>query len=213
MKYSHFPRLFGLALAFFLLIPNFSYATPADDAREALKVHIDEVMNFLKDPAFSEPATREEIINKINDEILQIFDFTEFASRTVGKKWLEFSEQQKENFIDAFAELLRATYIEKLDKYDGQSVSYTGGRTSKDGTKVEIQTSIYSEGKDIPVFYQMLKKDEWIVYDVRIEGMSLVENYRSQFAEIFQHGSTIDELIAQVRKLAENMRKENRKVS
>ena len=98
-----------------------------------------------------------------------------------------------------------------MDTYDGQSVSYTGTRTSKDNTKVEIQTNVNSANKAIPVFYQMIAKNNtWVVYDVRIEGMSLVENYRSQFSEIFKSGGNIEDLIVRVRTLAKEMQSKNR---
>ena len=208
-----FYKILFITILFAFTGPNLAMANPADDAKRALKEHIDQVMVLLMEPAFTDPAQRDNQISKIDDVILEIFDFQEFSSRTIGKKWLSFNEQQKKDFIDAFASLLRSTYIEKMDRYDGESVNYTGSRTSKDGSKVEIQTTINAKGKEIPVSYQMLKKDDWIVYDVRIEGMSLVENYRSQFEEIFKSGGTPDDLIVRVNKLAEDLRSQNRTIN
>ena len=213
LKNTWFYKIIFVALLFVFANPAFALATPAEDAREVLKERIDRVIALLMEPAFTDPAQRDNQISKVDDVILEIFDFQEFSSRTIGKKWLTFSEQQKKDFIDAFASLLRSTYIEKMDKYDGENVNYTGSRTSKDGSKVEIQTTIDSRGKQIPVSYQMLKKADWIVYDVRIEGMSLVENYRSQFDEIFKSGGTADDLIAKVKKLAEDLRNQNRTIN
>ena len=114
--------------------------------------------------------------------------------------------------MGAFDNLLVATYLEKMDSYSGQSVKYTGSRTSQDGSKVEMQTAVISEGREIPVSYQMILKSKgWVVYDVRIEGMSLVENYRSQFSEIFKSGGSVEDLIARVRKLAADTQAKNRK--
>lgn len=213
LKNTWFYKIIFVALLFVFANPAFALATPAEDAREVLKERIDRVIALLMEPAFTNPAQRDNQINKVDDVILEIFDFQEFSSRTIGKKWFTFSEQQKKDFIDAFASLLRSTYIEKMDKYDGENVNYTGSRTSKDGSKVEIQTTIDSRGKQIPVSYQMFKKADWIVYDVRIEGMSLVENYRSQFDEIFKSGGTADDLIAKVKKLAEDLRNQNRTIN
>ena len=210
---TYFYKVALIFLLFIFTAPNLALAAPADDAKEALKEHIDHVMALLMEPAFTDPAQRDNQIKKIDDVILEIFDFQEFSSRTIGKRWLSFSEQQQKDFIDAFASLLRSTYIEKMDKYDGESVNYIGSRTSKDGSKVEIKTTINSKSKEIPVSYQMLEKGGWIVYDVRIEGMSLVENYRSQFEEIFNSGGTPDDLIVRVKKLAEDLRKQNRTIN
>ena len=210
---KYFYKFIFIALFLVFTAPGFALATPADDAKAVLKEHIDHVMSLLMEPAFTDPTQRDNQIKKIDTVILEIFDFQEFSSRTIGKKWFSFSEQQKKDFIDAFASLLRSTYIEKMDKYDGESVNYTGSRTSKDGNKVEIKTTINAKGKEIPVSYQMLKKGDWIVYDVRIEGMSLVENYRSQFEEIFKSGGTPDDLIVRVKKLAEDLRSQNRTIN
>ena len=186
-------------------------AAPGDDARSTLEKRINKVIDLMKDPAFTAPDKRTAQIEKINGEILTIFDFEEFSARTIGKRWQAFTSSQKQDFMAAFDKLLTATYLEKMDAYNGESVSYTGTRTSQNGSRVEVQTLIHSGGKDIPVFYQMiLKNNAWVVYDVRIEGMSLVENYRSQFSEIFKSGGSIDDLIARVRKLADEMQAKNR---
>ena len=191
--------------------PSISKASPAEEAKALLESRIDKVINLLKEPAFTNPALRSGQIDKINGEILSIFDFEEFSERTIGKRWNSFTDTQKKDFMDAFDNLLTATYLEKMDTYDGQSVSYTGTRTSKDNKKVEIQTNVNSANKAIPVFYQMIAKNNtWVVYDVRIEGMSLVENYRSQFSEIFKSGGNIEDLIVRVRTLAKEMQSKNR---
>lgn len=192
-------------------------ASSAAEAKEILSLHIDRVIDLLKSPEFTAPATRNNQIEKINAEILDVFDFEEFSARTIGKKWLGFTPEQQKEFINAFSDLLSATYLEKMDKYDGQKVNYTGSRTSSDGKKVEIQTTVDSSGKEIPVFYQMLNKqlhnNPWVVYDVKIEGMSLVENYRSQFSDIFKQGGNADQLIARVHELAANLRRQNEKIT
>lgn len=205
-----FGFLFAGLLAF---APATGKAAPAEEATAVLETTINRVIELLKEPAFTNPAQRSGQIDKINAEVLKIFDFEEFSARTIGKRWTTFSDQQKNDFMSAFDSLLMATYLEKMDTYDGQSVSYTGTRTSQDNKRVEVQTNINTEGKEIPVFYQMLAKNNtWVVYDVRIEGMSLVENYRSQFAEIFKSGGTIEDLIERVRKLASDMQAQNQNI-
>ena len=115
----------ALGLALFLTAPA-AQADPAADARTSLKGAIDQVLELIKDPAFSNPATRESQIEKIDSKIREIFDFSEFSSRTVGKNWKNFTDTQKTQFIDAFAQLLRATYIDKIEGYNGEEVKYLG---------------------------------------------------------------------------------------
>lgn len=209
---SRFVFIF-LCLGFFAATPIIGKAAPAEEAQAALASCINRVIDLLKEPAFINPALRSSQIDKINAEILKIFDFEEFSARTIGKRWATFTDQEKKDFIHAFNSLLMATYLEKMDTYDGQSVSYTGTRTSQDNKRVEVQTNVNTEGKEIPVFYQMLNKnDTWVVYDVRIEGLSLVENYRSQFSEIFKSGGTVQELTVRVRKLASDMQASNQSI-
>ena len=186
-------------------------ADPAADARSALKGTIDQVLNLIKDPAFSNQATREGQIEKIDDTIRQIFDFSEFSSRTVGRNWKNFTDTQKNEFIDAFAQLLRATYIDKIEGYNGEEVKYLGETVGTKGDKVEVNTNISLKTQDAPikVSYRMLDKGRWVVYDVIIEGVSLVQNYRTQFNELLQKNDA-DALIAKVKSRAQELREQNK---
>ncbi len=186
-------------------------ADPAADARSALKGTIDQVLNLIKDPTFSNQATREGQIEKIDDTIRQIFDFSEFSSRTVGRNWKNFTDNQKNEFIDAFAQLLRATYIDKIEGYNGEEVKYLGETVGTKGDKVEVNTNISLKTQDAPikVSYRMLDKGRWVVYDVIIEGVSLVQNYRTQFNELLQKNDA-DALIAKVKSRAQELREQNK---
>lgn len=199
-----------LGLAVCLSAPA-ALADPAADARAALKGTIDQVLTLIKDPAFSNQATRESQIEKIDDTIRQIFDFSEFSSRTVGRNWKDFSDTQKNQFIEAFAQLLRATYIDKIDGYNGEEVKYLGETVGTKGDKVEVNTSIALKTQEAPikVAYRMLNKGGWVVYDVIIEGVSLVQNYRTQFNELLQKGDA-EALIAKVKARAQELREQNK---
>ena len=200
--------LLGLSLCF---NASAAQADPAADARAALKGTIDQVLNLIKDPTFSNQATRESQIEKIDDTIRQIFDFSEFSSRTVGRNWKDFSDTQKNKFIDAFAQLLRATYIDKIEGYNGEEVKYLGETVGTKGDKVEVNTSISLKTQDAPikVSYRMLNKSRWVVYDVIIEGVSLVQNYRTQFNELLQKNDA-DALIAKVESRAQELHEQNK---
>ena len=175
-----------------------SSALAAKTATETIQITIDEVLNIIKDPKMDSPDTRGPLLRQVEDKIKTIFDFTEFSARTVGPKWRSFTQDQKDRFIDAFSALLRATYIEKLDGYDGEKVKFLGEVKSTKGDKVEVQTSILMKDKEVPVSYRLLDKNgAWRVYDVRIEKVSLIENYRGQFKEILMKGDA-EELIKKV---------------
>ena len=188
-----------------------SKADPAAEARAALTSAIDEVLDLIKDPAFTNPATREAQIDKIDDSVRKIFDFSEFSARTVGRNWKDFSETQKNAFIEAFAQLLRATYIDKIEGYDGEKVLYLGETVGTKGDKVEVNTEISVKNQEAPikVSYRLLNKGHWVVYDVIIEGVSLVQNYRTQFNDLLQKGDA-DALIARVNSRAQELHQQNR---
>ena len=188
----------ALAFAFVLLA---AYACEAaTPSRQTLENSITRVLNFIKDPGYVNPATRGPLRRQIEDEVYHIFDFTEFSARTVGQRWSTFTPQQQKKFSDAFAELLLCTYLGKIDGYNGEKVAFVGERANQAGDRVEQKTLLtMKDGKKIPVDYRMMPKNGgWCVYDVIVEGVSLVKNYRTQFQDILQTSSP-DELTARVK--------------
>ena len=199
--------LAGAALTLCLSLPAFApaaVAAEASPARKALEVSISRVLDCIKNPATRPPLRRQ-----IEDEVYHIFDFGEFSSRTVGPRWKEFSAAQKKSFSNAFADLLLTTYLNKVDGYNGEQVAYTGEIANAARTRVEVRTEItMKDGTRVPVAYRMMAKDNsWRVYDIIVENLSLVKNYRTQFQDILTSG-TPDELIARVRAKADEVRKQ-----
>ena len=96
------------------------------------------IFNLLLQEEFQNPQTRPEVLKEIETELISFFDFEEFATRTVGPKWRQFTPDQKTRFTDAFTELLRNSYINTLNSYNGETLSYVGEIRSKDGNKVEV---------------------------------------------------------------------------
>ena len=196
-------RLFSaclfLLLALAVVLPG-AAALAASPARQALETSISRILASIKNPVYVNPTTRGPLRQQIEDEVLHIFDFGEFSSRTVGPRWRTFSPDQQRRFSDAFAELLINTYLNKIDGYNGEQVLYTGETVSPEGRRVEVQTLItMKDGKKVPVAYRMLpKRGSWFVYDVLIENLSLVKNYRTQFQDILNSASP-DQLIARIR--------------
>lgn len=195
--------LAGAMLAMFLLAPVRGEAQPAANARQTLDTAVNRILTTLRNPDYENPATRGPLRRQIEDEVYHIFDFGEFSSRTVGPRWRSFNETQKRDFSNAFADLLLNTYLNRINGYNGETVAYTGETASPAGDKVEVKTVIaLRDGKKVPVSYRMLDKNgHWRVYDVIIENISLVRNYRTQFQDILNTASP-EELIARVREKA-----------
>ena len=121
------------------------------------------------------------------------------SPRTIWQKLAKFSDAQKERFDKAFANLLLITYLDKIQGYNGEKIEYSGEVLSTKGDRAEIQTIVtLSDGKPVPVAYRMmLKNGKWVVYDVLIENVSLIKNYRSQFQDVLTRG-TPEQLIERV---------------
>ncbi|MCH5276267.1 MAG: ABC transporter substrate-binding protein [Desulfovibrionaceae bacterium] len=172
-------------------------------ARAAAEQGAQNILGLLNDPAFKNPDTRAAQRQKIENAILDLFDFEEFSTRTVGPQWRQFTPEQKKDFQTAFTELLRNTYIDTLDAYDGQQIQFTGELSSNNGTRVEIQMDFLGRDKTYPAAFRMLvKNDRWVVYDIIIEGISMIKNYRDQFRDILGKGSP-DDLIRRVQAKAQ----------
>ncbi len=190
---------FAVALfLFFLFCPSIFAADPATPT-DILSATVNDVLSILKEPGYKEPVTRVPLRAQIEKKVCNVFDFGEFSARTVGGKWHSFSDEQKNSFNKAFADLLLVTYLDKIQGYNGEEVAYTGEVMSAKKDHAEVQTTItLADKKQVPVSYRMLlKNDHWVVYDVIIENVSLIKNYRSQFQDVLTRG-TPDQLIDKV---------------
>lgn len=196
--------VFNFFLLFILLL--FSNQAVAVSPTETIETAVNDVISCLKDPAYSNPQTRIQIRTKIENEVRKVFDFSEFSLRTVGVNWNSFTDSQQKRFNNAFSDLLLATYLDKIDGYNGEKVTYTGELISSRGDRAEVQTVInLSDGRTIPVVYRMmLKKNGWVVYDVLIENISLIKNYRAQFQDILMKNKP-EELIQKVEARAKEL--------
>jgi len=144
----------------------------AGEPTDQLRAQIDRVIKVLEDP---------ELIRKVANDI---FDFGETARRSLARHWAQRTAAEREEFVQLLADLLERSYISKIEAYGGEKITYVG--ETIDGDQATVRTKLTTkEGTDIPVDYRMLKRgDKWLVYDVIIEGVSLVANYRAQFNKI-----------------------------
>jgi len=175
-----------------LLALSFASSAWAGIPTDQLKGAIDRVVKTLEEPAFKgegKAMDRRRAVRKIADDI---FDFNEISRRALARHWQTLSEKQREEFVGLFADLLERSYISKIELYGGEKIQYTNERL--DGDTATVATRIITKnGTDVPVDYRMHKKgDRWLVYDVNIEGVSLVSNYRTQFNKIIQTASYND---------------------
>ena len=202
--------VFGFLFVLFAVAVQPANVRASSPAQLALETSITRILSSIKNPDYVNPATRRPLRQQIEDEVLHIFDFKEFSSRTVGPRWSTFTPAQQQQFSDAFAELLLNTYLSKIDGYNGEQVVYTGEVSSPKGDRTEVRTVItMKDSKKVPLAYRMLPKDgTWFVYDVLIENISLVKNYRTQFQDILNSGSP-DQLIAKVKAKAQEVQQAN----
>lgn len=193
--------LVGLVLCF-----SQNTAVAASAAQQSLETTVNQVLGELKKPEFTNPASRKTVLNKVEQIILTLFSFDELSQRTVGPKWNNFSSSEKSAFKDAFQDLLRERYVGALEGYSGETVSYLRETpVGSGGDKVQIDSQVMVKGKAVPMNYRMMKKGKWVVYDIIIEGVSLVQNYRSQFQSVLQRGNA-QQLIDLVRQKADETR-------
>jgi phospholipid transport system substrate-binding protein len=153
---------------------------PTDQLRGAT----DRVLKVLQDPALKEPAkvdARRQQIRTIAD---QIFDWRETGKRALARHWQARSPKEQEEFSTLFADLIERSYIGKIEQYSGERIEYVG--ETVDGDQVTVHTKLITKANtEIPIDYRMQKEgDRWRAYDVVIENVSLVSNYRSQFNRI-----------------------------
>ncbi len=151
---------------------------------EQLRSQIDRVLKVLEAPEFRKD--RRGAVRKVADDI---FDFQETAKRSLARHWQPRTPAERDEFVRLFSDLLERSYISKIELYGGEKIAYLGD--SMDGDVAIVRTKIITKsGSEVPVDYRMLKRGErWLVYDVVIEGVSLVANYRTQFNKIIQTSS------------------------
>jgi len=175
-------RLFaGFMMLFILTVPVCLIAGPALDS---VKTSVTAVLDTLKDPKLKGEAGKKAKAQKIEAVADKMFDYVELSKRTLGLNWNKFTVDQRKEFVDLFKNMLRDTYIDRITTYTNEKVSFVKELPLTENT-VEVQTVIVSTSAQTPINYRVMKKsDEWKIYDVVIEGVSLIANYRTQFRDI-----------------------------
>ena len=179
-----------------------SQAVNADDksgAEELLKCKLDAVFEVLQNKDLDQEAKNNEVV-----EILTaLFDFPLMAKLSLGKKyWPGLTEAKKERFTELFIKRLRTSYLDNLTLYTDENVTYEPAVQVK--KKIHVPTYLISKQKKISMLYKLYQSEsDWKIYDVEIQGVSIIRSYRSQFSEILKNG-TFDDLMLKLKESVEN---------
>ncbi len=156
------------------------------EPRQVIEAQVNKLLSVLNDKALTDQAAKEKRIWEI---VNGIFDFDELSRRTMGRNWKKLNAAQQKEFPELFSKVLGNVYMDRIMAYGGEKVVFDDNVMVTDG-KAEIKSRVLASGKEIPIDYRMIDiEGKWRVYDVVIEGVSLVSNYRSQFNSILTNKS------------------------
>ncbi len=173
---------------------------PTDHIRETT----DDVLQVLNDPQFRPETAKSERRARLRQIIYPSFDFAEMARRSLGPAWQRINSQEQEEFIGLFTQLLEESYVSNIESYNGEKILY--GREIVDGNFAEVDTKIVSnKGEEFAVNYKLQELNgDWKAYDIIVENVSIVNNYRSQFGRILTKRS-FPELLDTIREKVKSL--------
>ncbi|MCF8114015.1 MAG: ABC transporter substrate-binding protein [Desulfotignum sp.] len=180
------PKFFVLTVCLLLLVAGNVTATPA---QTQLKATIDALIDILKDDSLkgdANTAARRQALKKV---IFERFDFEKMSQFSLARHWRDRTSKERQTFVDLFSRLLEDTYVAKIEAYTDEEVIYVKEQVRND--KAQINTKIVTDNIEIPLDYRMYQTEtgQWMVYDLVVEGVSLVANYRSQFTRMLESDS------------------------
>ncbi len=182
-------------------------AAPAGGPEDTIKQGTEKILETLRNPDLKAPEKRDERRQKMKDAVDSVFNWDEMAKRSLARHWRKRSAEERKTFVPLFADMVRNTYMSKLEGFSGEKVKYAGERVKGDYARVAIAI-ITKKETEIPVEYSMKKFDgQWLVYDVAVEGVRMVNNYRTQFNTMLNRMS-YDKFIDKLRTKVANMAKE-----
>ena len=178
-----------IGLAVLLILPLRAYAA---DAKTTVETQINKMLARMQEPSFKEQS-RDAKLADIRKIINEIFDYQELSERTLGRDWKKFKPEQQTEFVDLFSKLLENVYADRILAYTHEKIEF-GKVTELRKDQVEIESYIITtDNKKVPLFYRLIQKDgNWRVYDVVIEGVSMIKNYRGQFREMLTNKTPED---------------------
>ena len=188
-----------LAALTILILLVFSIPVYAGAPMAIVEVNVKKVLDVLRDPKLKGPSAKETKKEKLRVIYKGMFDEVEFSRRTLARNWTKLNPAQQNEFIVLFEQVLEKAYIDKILDYSNEKVDFYKENMISD-IQAEIQTKVVTSSKEIPIFYRVtLKNGQWKVYDVVVENVSLVQNYRTQFNDILAN-KTPEQLLDVLRK-------------
>jgi phospholipid transport system substrate-binding protein len=184
-----------LIWAFLLFLP---FNALADSPTVQIKSTVDQVIQILTNPQLRGEGRKQERRKRLREGIFVRFDFQEMAQRSLGAHWQRRTPEEQTEFIKVFSDLLEQTYVDKIESYNNEKFIYANERI--DGPYAEVSSKMRtSKGEEFTINYKLHRVGEdWRVYDLVIENISLINNYRSQFNRILT-SSTYDELVSKIK--------------
>ncbi len=186
----------GLSILIFFLSTLPVYAgAPLD----TIQTNVNKVLDVLRDPKLKGESAKKIKKEKLEVIYEQMFDEVELSMRTLGGNWTKLNPAQQKEFIQLYRQVLEKAYVDKLLSYTDEKIVFSK-ENMLSNNQAEVQTKVITSSKEIPIFYRViLKNGTWKVYDVVVENVSLVQNYRSQFNSILAK-NTPDQLLEILRK-------------
>jgi phospholipid transport system substrate-binding protein len=205
MKTTKWIRFFVVAvLGNMIALAAMGQARATKSPTEVIRTTVNEAISVLQDQRLKAPDRAAERISRLKKIADSRFDYGEMAKRSLGVHWNKISAGEQTEFVDLFTKLLTATYADRIGSYSGEQVTYLDERL-EGHDYAEVRSKMVGK-TTIPLDYRLLKKNgEWRAYDVVIDGVSLVRNYRGQFTSIMQ-SSSYEKLVETLRQKVEKYR-------
>ncbi len=167
-----------------LMILLFNLAAYAGVPMDTVQANVNKVLDVLRDPKLKGESAKEIKKKKLRAIYEQMFDDVELGKRTLARNWNSLSVAQRQEFVILFRQVLEKAYIDRILAYTNEKIVYER-EAMVSGNLAEVQTKVIMASKEIPITYKVILKDgSWKVYDVNVENVSLVLNYRTQFSDI-----------------------------
>lgn len=167
-------------LSIMLLLPAGAVAAETDEPVQAVEGAVERALEVLRDPALRED--REARHRRLRAIAEDVFDWRDMARRSMGPRWRDLSEAERERFVEVFIDLLAAQYMDDLDRFQGdEKVEILGGQDL--GSAYQVKTRVITHARDqVPIDYFLHQEgDRWLIHDFSVEGVSLVNHYRKTF--------------------------------
>ncbi len=185
-------------IIFLTVAIGFAIPILAGEPTDQIRQTTDKVISIVTDPALKEPGRVDERRKVLRTAVDERFDWDEMARRSLARHWAGRTDEEKREFTSLFSDLLERTYMDKVEGYSGEKVVYEGETVEGDYGVVKVKI-LTVKNTEISVEYRVRKKEDgWFIYDVSIEGVSLVNNYRTQFNSIILR-SSYPELVKKLR--------------